>query len=568
MRAARLVAGLGACLVAAALAGCAPLARSRAAVSQDCGGEAVARAEQAVTDGVLRAPIRFLADDALEGRGPGTRGDVLARLYISTTLQLLGVAPALPDGGYEQPVELLGVTTRAPKSWTFRAGGRRVVLDGESDYVVVSGAARERVSLDDAELVFVGYGIEAPEYGWDDFKGADLRGKVLLILNDDPDWDPELFAGERRLYYGRWTYKYESAARQGAAGAIILHTTQSAGYPWQTVQASWRGESSRLASAAEGRGLAVEAWLQEDAARRVVALGGRDLDELVRAARSRDFAPVPLGVTTSLALSSEVRRYETANVVGVLRGSDPALRDEYVVYTAHHDHLGTTRDADGREQIHNGALDNAAGAAQLLAIARAFAALPEPPRRSVLFVATGAEEQGLLGAEAFVADPPVPLERVVASFNIDGGNPFGRTRDVGVIGLGKSTLDQAVARAAACQGRTIGGDPFPDRGLFYRSDQFSFARAGVPALFLRPGIDFVDRPPGWGRVQYEAWEQDHYHQPSDDYDPAWDLSGMIEDVRLAFVAGLLVANDPSPPCWLPGDEFAPRRPCRVSSSSP
>ncbi|MEW6271136.1 MAG: M28 family peptidase [Thermodesulfobacteriota bacterium] len=562
MRSARRVACLAACVAAFVQAGCATHAASRDAEVAD----AAADAERAVTADTLRAPIRFLADDALEGRGPGTRGDVLARLYIASALQLLGVEPALP-GGFEQPVELLGVTTRPPGRWTFRAGGRRLTLDGAHDFVVASGAAREEVAVDDAEVVFVGYGIEAPEYGWDDFKGADLRGKVLLFLNDDPDWDPSLFAGDRRLYYGRWTYKYESAARRGAAGAIVVHTTDSAGYPWQTVQTSWRGENSRLASAPQGRGLALEAWLQEDAARSLVALGGKELDELIVAARRRDFVPVPLGVTTSLRLTSTVRRYATANVVGVLRGSDPVLREQYVAYSAHHDHLGTARDATGALQIHNGALDNAAGVAQLLAVARAFAALPEPPRRSVLLVATAAEEQGLLGAEAFVADPPVPLESVVANVNVDGGNVFGRTRDLGVVGLGKSTLDRAVREAASRQGRTLSDDPFPDRGMFYRSDQFSFARAGVPAVFLRPGVDFVGRPPGWGREQVEAWEERHYHQPSDDYDPSWDLRGMVDDARLAFVVGLLVANEPQAPCWLPGDEFAPRRPCRAGPAA-
>lgn len=552
-RAAR-VAAVAACL---ALCACASQAARRGSERAE---DDLERAARSITPASLAAPIRFLADDALEGRGPGTRGDALARLYIATSLEGLGLEPLFPGASFEQPVELLGVTTHAPRTWTFRCGARRESFAAGDEWVAVSGPAREHAALEDAEVVFVGYGIEAPEYGWDDFKGADLRGKVLLVLNDDPDWDPELFAGERRLYYGRWTYKYESAARQGAAGAIVIHTTESAGYPWQTVRSSFRGESSRLAGAAAGRGLEIEAWMTEDAARRLAALGGHDLGELVAAARSRSFAPVPLGVRTSLRVKSEVRPYRSGNVAGTLRGSDPELRDEVVVYTAHHDHLGIKPDASGTPQIHNGALDNAAGVAQLLAVARAFTELPEPPRRSILFVALAAEEQGLLGSEHFVREPPVPVERMVANFNVDGGNVLGPARDVTVVGLGKSTLDRAVREAAARQERTVTDDPFPDRGLFYRSDQLNFARVGVPALFVGQGVDYVGRPPGWGREQIEAWTERHYHQPSDDYDPTWDLSGMVDDARLLFLAGWLVATADQAPAWLPGDEFAPLRP--------
>jgi Zn-dependent M28 family amino/carboxypeptidase len=550
-------------VLAACVAGCATHAARGPQIAEDD----VAAAERTVTAASLAAPIRFLADDALEGRGPGTRGDALTQLYLATTMQLLGLEPAFADGAYAQPVELLGVTTEAPPRWTFRSGRRSLAL-GSGDFVVASGAARPEARIDDAEVVFVGYGIQAPEYGWDDFKGADLRGKLLLVLNNDPDWDPALFAGERRRYYGRWTYKYESAARQGAAGAIVIHTTASAGYPWQTVQSSWQGENSRLASAARGRGLELEAWLSEDAARRLTALAGRDLDALAAAARRPDFAPVPLAITTSLRLESEVRRYATANVGGVLRGRDAKLRDELVVLTAHHDHLGVKRAAAGQPVVYNGALDNAAGVAQLLAVARAFTALREPPRRSVLFLAVGAEEQGLLGSEAFVAEAPVARERLVAGLNLDGGNVFGETSDVGVVGLGKSSLDRALEQAAARQKRALTDDPFPDRGMFYRSDQFSFARAGVPALFVRPGVDFVGQPPGWGREQVEAWVERHYHQPTDDYDPSWNLAGMIDDARLVFVAALLVAEEEDVPCWQAGDEFARLRPCRSGLNPP
>lgn len=521
--------------------------------------DAVARAEQAITSPVLAAPIRFLADDALEGRGPGTRGDQLTRLYLGSTLGLLGLAAPFPGGSYEQEVELLGVITRAPDRWSFRGGARTTVLDDGEDFVASSGVAAPHAAIRDAELVFAGYGIQAPEFDWDDFKGADLRGKVLLLLNDDPDWDPALFGGTRRLYYGRWTYKFESAARQGAVGAIIVHTPRSAGYPWQTVRTSWTGENSRLAEAPQGRGLAVEAWITDAAARRVSALAGRDLDRMVAAARSRDFVPVPLGITTSLALENEVRRYATANVGGLLRGSDPRLADEIVVYSAHHDHFGIKTSPDGRREIYNGALDNAAGVAQMLAIARAFAALPVAPRRSVLFLAVAAEEQGLLGSEFFVKHPPVPVSRLVANLNVDGGNVFGRTTDIGVVGLGKSSLDDHLAAAARAQGRTVADDPFPDRGMFYRSDQLNFARAGVPALFPRPGVLYVGQPAEWGREKVDAWIERNYHQASDDWDPSWDLEGMVDDARLLFRTGLSVADADAAPHWHPGDEFAAAR---------
>ena len=545
--------------VVAGLAGCA-VRSARCDVAAAPAAEGVARASAAITTESLAAPIRFLADDRLEGRGPGSRGDALARLYLASTFEMLGLEPPFAGGSFEQPVALIGVSTRAPATWRFRSGARSLELANGTEFVASSGVAAPRASIDDAEIVFAGYGIQAPEYGWDDFEGADLRGKVLLLLNDDPDWDPALFAGKRRLYYGRWTYKFESAARQGAVGAIILHTPRSAGYPWQTVQASWSGENSRLADSPEGRGLVVEAWATEDAARRLVALAGRDLDELVAAARTRAFVPVPLGVTTSLALRSEIRSYASANVGGLLRGRDPQLAQDVVVYTAHHDHFGVKQNAAGVVEVYNGALDNAAGVAQLLAVARAFTALPETPRRSVLFLAVAAEEQGLLGSEHFVEHPPWPVERLAANLNVDGGNVFGRTSDVGVIGLGKSSLDAHLAAAAAAQGRTLADDPFPDRGMFYRSDQFSFARAGVPALFPRPGVEFVGRPPGWGREQVEAWVERHYHQPSDDYDPTWDFTGMVDDARLLFRTGLSVANGDAAPAWLPGDEFAPARP--------
>jgi len=523
-------------------------------------------ARTAITAATLEAPIRFLADDLLEGRGPAERGDRLTQLYLASVMGSMGLEPGGPDGSWFQPFGIVGIDATMPDTWTFRKGGEEVVLDRSSEFIAASGVQQPRAAIEDAELVFAGYGISAPEYDWDDYEGADLAGKVLLMLNNDPDWDPELFEGERRLYYGRWTYKYESAARQGAAGAIVVHTTPSAGYPWQVVQTSWTGEQFELPAGDEPR-LQVAAWTTEAATKELMDLAGRSWDELVAAAKTREFRPVPLGVTTSITLENEISQVETANVAGLLRGGDPERADEVVVFTAHHDHLGIAPPGDDpdADRIYNGALDNASGTAQVLAMARAFTLLPEPPARSLLFLFVGAEEQGLLGSEYYAAHPTFPPGKIAANLNFDGGNIWGATRDVTLIGLGKSELD-AVARAVAeAQGRTLLADQFPDKGFFYRSDQFNFAKIGVPALYFDAGTDVVGRPEGWGRAQQEAWTERDYHQPSDELTDAWSFDGMVQDARLGFYAGLLIANQQPLPAWNPGDEFEAARKAAVAA---
>jgi Zn-dependent M28 family amino/carboxypeptidase len=523
---------------------------------------ALLAAEAAITAASLEAPIRFLADDLLEGRGPASRGDRLTQLYLASTLQLLGFEPGGPGGSYYQPFPVVGIEAAVPPDWAFAKGGEEVVLARSEEFIAASGVQQPRAVIDDAELVFVGYGIEAPEFGWDDFKGADLAGKVLVMLNNDPEWDPELFAGETRLYYGRWTYKYESAARQGAAGAIIVHTAPSAGYPWQVVQTSWTGEQFELPAGDEPR-LQVAAWTTEAATERLMGLAGQDWSTLVEAARSPDFRPVPLGVRTSLTVENEISRVETGNVAGLLRGGDPELADQVVVFTAHHDHLGMAAEASGAEadadRIYNGAMDNASGVAQVLAIARAFAELPTAPRRSVLFLFVGAEEQGLLGSRHYAENPTFPPGRIAANLNFDGANIFGRTADLTLVGMGKSDIDEVAVRLAGWQGRRVEPDQFPDRGYFYRSDQFNLAKIGVPALYFDAGTEFVGRPAGWGKQQIEAWTEEKYHQPSDELTPEWDFSGMVEDARLGFYAGLALADQKAMPAWNPGDEFEAAR---------
>ena len=516
-------------------------------------------AAAAITPALLRAHVRFLADDLLEGRGPASRGDTLAQRYIASQMEALGLEGGAPGGGWLQPVDVVGITSRGPEVVTFRKGGGTLDLKPFEDVITFSGLETASPRIDGAEVVFVGYGIVAPEYGWDDYKDADLKGKVLLMMNNDPEDDPALFAGRTRLWYGRWDYKYDQAARHGAAGAIIIHTVPSAGYKWQVLQTSWAGEQFSLPSAG-GPEVTVKGWATEDASRRLAALGGHDLDALRASAQKKDFRPVPLGVTWSIALANEVTRKQTANVIGRLPGGDPALAPQAVLYTAHHDHLGMRIGAPaGADAIYNGALDNASGISAMLAAAKAMAALPQRPRRSVLFASVAAEEQGLLGSKYLAAHPPIPAGRIAANINVDVISIRGRTRDLTMIGLGKSDLDDWIHGLAALQGRTVTPDQFPDRGFFYRSDQFSLARIGVPAAYLKGGTDVIGKPRGWGKEQQEAFEAKDYHQVSDELRPDWDFSGAVEDAQLLFYLGVKVANATPLPAWRPGDEFEAAR---------
>jgi Zn-dependent M28 family amino/carboxypeptidase len=527
--------------------------------------QAKTAAEQISAD-YLRAQITTLSGDDFEGRAPATPGDTKTREYLAAQLQEIGYAPGGVGGEWQQSFDVVGITAQMPKQWSFKKGGKTVSFKWWDQYIAGSGVQSGKGSIKNAEVVFVGYGIQAPEYGWDDFKGQDLKGKVLLMLNSDPDWDPNLFAGKTRLYYGRWTYKYESAARQGAAGAIIVHTTPTAGYPFQVVQSSWSGEQVELPAADEPR-VQVRSWLTEEASRELAKLGGQDLDKLVAAAKSKDFQPVSLGVTTSLDFKNTINKSSTGNVYGVLEGSDPQLANEYVIYTAHHDHLGVGEPDAAGDKIYNGAMDNASGVAMVLAIGKAFKALPSPPRRSIMLLFVAAEEQGLLGSQYFSRHPTVAPGRIAANLNYDSGNIWGRAKDIVYVGKGKSTLDQTLEKIANMQGRVVTADQLPDRGFFYRSDQFNFAKIGVPALYLGTGTDFVGRPPGWGKQMLEEYEQKHYHQPSDEISDSWNFEGMIEDAQTGFYVGLDVANADGLPSWTPGDEFEAARKAALSAAS-
>ncbi len=513
-------------------------------------------AARTINADLLRGHIRFLSSDLLGGRGPATTSDRLAQQYIAAQMEAAGLQPGAPGGGWLQPLDIVGITSHNPDAATVSKGGDKVDLKYKDDYIAFSGVAAPEARLDNAEVVFVGYGIVAPEYQWDDYKGADLKGKVLLMMNNDPASDPKLFAGKTRQYYGRWTYKYEIAAKKGAAGAIIIHTEPSAGYKWQVVTSSWSGENFTLP--AEGQPeLQVQAWTTEEASRRIARLGGQDLDALRAAAEKGDFKPVPLGVSLSLALRNDVQKKQTANVIGKLPGRDPILGKQAVLYTAHHDHLGM-REATkpGEDVIYNGARDNASGVAAVLAIAHAMKALPAAPRRTILFAAVAGEEQGLLGSAYLAAHPPVPIGLLAANINIDELGIWGRTRDMIMIGKGKSTLDTVVEAIAAAQGRRhIVGDLSPDKGYFYRSDQFNLAKRGVPAAYLESGIEVVGKPAGWGAAQHAKYEETDYHQPSDELRPDWDFTGAVEDTQLLFYLGVKVAEGKNMPSWNPGDEF-------------
>jgi len=509
-----------------------------------------------ITANTIAAHVRFLADDLLEGRAPSSRGSELGMRYIAAQFERLGLVPAGDDGSWLQRFDIVGMKSEVTTPITVAAGGKSLVIKPVVESVVSPGLQQPAMGVRDADVVFVGYGITAPEQKWDDFKDVDVRGKVLIVMNNDPEDDPSLFAGKTRLYYGRWDYKYAEAARHGAAGVIIIHTDHSASYPWQVVQSSWTGEQFELPATPEPR-VTLKMWATEDACRRIAALGGKNLDELRRSAEKRDFRPVALGVKLTAAVKVALTRSRTANVLGKLPGSDARLASEMVVVSAHHDHLGM-REGKG-DTIYNGAQDNASGVAAMLNVAEAIAALEPRPKRTILFAAVAAEESGLLGSQYFCAHPIVPPGRIAADVNIDGINIWGKTSDIAYVGLGKSTLDDVVGAVARAQGRQLTGDDQPEKGGFYRSDQFNFAKIGVPALYLKAGVRHPGHDAQWGRDLKDKYNNERYHQPSDQIDETWNLDGAVEDVQLATVTLLRIADAPKMPEWHHGDEFEAAR---------
>ena len=491
-----------------------------------------------ITSQDIRAYVRHISSDAFEGRGPSTRADKKTQAYLRSELENIGIKPGAPGGGWIQSVPLVGITTHTPATLTLSHGEKLLTLNNHDDYIASAGQQKSSISIKDAEIVFVGYGIDAPEFNWNDFKDVDVKGKILLVMNNNPT----VFAGKTRTYYGRWTYKYEQAARMGAAGVIIIHTTPSASYPWKVVQSSWTGEFFELKDEGKQR-IQMKGWATEDASRKIVELSSYDLDALRSAAQSRDFRPVPLGVKMSLDLQSTIHYSQSANVIGKIPGSHATLAKEAVIYSAHHDHLGMKRDLNtGQTLIYHGAIDNASGVSDLLSIVKAYSKLEQPIKRTIYFVFTASEEQGLLGSEYFVAHPSVPVSDMVANINIDGIGFYGRTRDITQYGPGMSNLDEVLTSLASQQGRVVKPDPTPENGGFYRADQLNFARAGVPVIYTYAGLDVIGKPAGWGKLQVENFVKYDYHQPSDSFKESFDFSGAVEDAQLEFYLGVNIAN--------------------------
>jgi Zn-dependent M28 family amino/carboxypeptidase len=555
-------------LTVLAAAGCAsPAKDSGAADDSTASAPAVTTAAQAITADGLLGQIKDLSADSMEGRAPGTPGEDRTVAYLTRQFQALGLEPGNPDGTWTQRVDLIGYTSRPTA--TITAAGKPIPLQFPDDFVANSRHNRPETKVDNTEIVFVGYGVVAPEYGWNDYKDVDVKGKTILMLVNDPavpaagasrgdtaQLDSTMFRGKAMTYYGRWTYKYEIATEKGAAAAIIIHETGPAGYPYEVVRGSNSREQFDVPSADAEKRVPVEGWITLPKAKALLSAAGQNFDSLKAAATRKDFRPVTLNAKASFDVKIAVRQVQSKNVVAKLKGGSKP--EDVVIYSAHWDHLGRDSTAKG-DQIFNGALDNASGTAALLQIAGAFKKLPAPPERSVLFLAVTAEEKGLLGAKYYASHPLYALDKTVADINMDGVNQWGRTSDYTVVGLGNSTLEDDLARVLRSEQRTIRPDPEPEKGFYYRSDHFEFAKEGVPALYLDAGTEYVGKPNGYGMQKRDEYTNKDYHAPSDEVKTDWDLSGAVDDLRVLFRVGYLVAQNEGIPQWKPGTEFKARR---------
>jgi Zn-dependent M28 family amino/carboxypeptidase len=521
---------------------------------------------QGISASRLLNHVRVLASDEFEGRAPGTPGEDKTIDFVVREFKALGLKPGNPDGTYVQSVPLTGITGQAVAF--YRVEDRRTDLGLPRDGVLWSRRFVPEVHVEDSEVIYVGYGVVAPEYGWDDFKGFDVRGKTIVMLVGDPPvpdpsdpakLDLSVFKGREMTYYGRWTYKFEIAAQRGAAAALIVHETDPAGYPFSVVINSNTGEKFELQTADRNQGLAaVEGWITMSQAQQWFAAAHHDYDTLKRAAARRDFQPVPLGSRASIRVKNTLRELSSRNLVALLPGADRKRRDEFVVYSAHWDHLGRDPGLSG-DPVYHGACDNATGVGGLIEIAREFSVGKSRPKRSLLFLAPTAEEKGLLGAKYYTEHPLYPLENTLANLNLDSLNPWGRTRDVNVLGYNSTTLQDLLAKAAHRQGRHLVPDAEPEKGGFFRADHFEFAKAGVPALYFDSGLDYIGQPAGFGKSKSDDFTRNHYHKVTDVIQPDWDLSGAVEDLQLLVAVGRAVANGKRWPEWKPGSEFRARR---------
>jgi Zn-dependent M28 family amino/carboxypeptidase len=505
----------------------------------------------------IRWHVRFLSHDLLEGRGTGQRGGDIAAEYIATQFAEYGLTPAGDHGSYLQKVPLVGITTLPETQFSIEPRqGAAMNLKALDDYVAYDQTQQARSDVD-AEIVYVGYGIEAPEYNWDDYKGVDVRGKVLMMLvNEPPSDDPKFFKGKALTYYGRWTYKYEEAARKGAVGVILIHKEDMASYPWEVVRNSNSGEKSYLKL--EGAGLKVASWVQFDVAKKLAAASGMDLEKMMVGARSRDFHPVELGARLKAHIVSKVRNFESNNVVAMLLGASRKMKDEAVLFTAHYDHLGIRPDMPG-DNIYNGAADNATGCGILLELARAFSIAKDRPGRSIIFAAVTAEEQGLLGSEYLGRHSPIPAGKIALDLNYDDVPPLGAPEEVEVSGAERTTFYPWVEATAKEFRLAIRPDARPEAGHFYRSDHFSLARVGIPSFSINEGMKFKGHDQAWGMAQYKEYVEKRYHQPSDEYRPEMNFVGDAAMARFGFALGWEAASFSKLIGWQKDDEFEAAR---------
>ena len=522
-----------------------------------CMNSPIDQVADSITEKSLMKPITKLSSDDFQGRATGTMGELKTVDYLTNQLNEYGLKGGAEDSSYTQDVPLVGQRTEQNTKIQITQNGQTVhTFDYYNDFMAWPANLQEDVSIDEVELVYVGYGIQAPEEDWDDFKGVDVEGKILVVKNNDPSNDPNLFGGDTRLYYGRYDYKYEKAKELGAAGVLIVHTTPSAGYSWDVVANSWSRERFYLDNNDDSGDVSTKfnGWLTKEASTNLFESAGLNLEEQLEAAENQSFEPVPLdGLSLSLDLSANYRQQNAKNVLGVIEGSDDRLKDEYVVFTAHHDHLGVTSPVEG-DSINNGALDNAAGVSAVLNMARAYKEIQPQLKRSMLFLFVGAEEVGLLGSKYWADNPTVHPGKVTANINLDGMNVYGKTRDIVLIGYDRNSVSDTIEEVAEERDRIVKPDPHPDRGYFYRSDHFPLAKKGIPAIFPNRGNEFIDKPEGYAAM-IDSLQDANYHNVNDEINKHWDLSGMKQDVRLFFDAGYRIANANEMQTWRKGDEF-------------
>ena len=505
----------------------------------------------------IREHVRFLASDLLEGRGLGQRGGDLATEYLAGQFALAGASPAGPQGSYFQEVPLIGVETQAGARLSAQGKGKRADFTWLDDFVGV-GMEQSADTRFEGDAIFVGHGIRAPEWNWDDFKGVDVTGKILVLFtNEPPSEDPRFFDGRALTYYGRWVYKYEEGLRRGARAVLILHTDETAGYGWDVVRSSWGREAALLKLAAGQPAMAMEGWLSRAASERLLGLAGKTVDEMLAAANRPDFRPIPLGIRIQASFHSTVRELRTRNVAAMVTGSDPALNDEFVVYSAHWDHLGIATPVNG-DSIYNGAIDNATGCGILLELARAWAELAPKPRRSALFLSFTAEEGGLKGSEYYASHPLAPAAKTAIDLNYDALFPWGRAKEIVITGAERTTVLPEAEAIARRMNLAIRPDAHPEQGHYFRSDQFSLARAGIPAFSIAVGTEFYGKPEGWGERMFQEYNTKHYHQPSDEFHEEWDFTSLAQAAEYGLLLGATIANQDQLPDWRPGDTFRRR----------